>query len=144
MDEPSAQGGSEWNSTARQAVAEAARMLQLRRDLARLELRHDRALVKWFLYFGGGAALLLVCGLPLLLAAAALALARTTPWSADVWLCIFGAVLVFPGLIGLVLSVRRLRAEFCGLRSTWAELHEDLVWIRDWAHQENDHPWGAR
>ena len=88
--------------------------------------------------------LLVLCGLPLLLTAAALGLAQVTDLGAAVWLCFFGAVLVLPGIVAIVLSVRRLRAEFCGLRNTLAELREDLVWIREWASQETDHPWGAR
>ncbi len=144
MIEPSENVSSDWGATARQTAGELARMMQLRRDLADLEIRHDRALVKRFLIVGGTAAVLVLCGLPLLLTSAALRLAQVTDLKAAVWLSFFGAVLVLPGIVALVLSVRRLRAEFCGLRSTLAELREDLVWIREWASQETDHPWGAR
>jgi uncharacterized membrane protein YqjE len=144
MTEPSGKRSSDWGATARRTAGELARMIQLRRDLADLEIRHDRALVKRFLLVGGTAALLVLCGLPLLLTAAALGLAQVTDLGAVGWLSFFGAVLVLPGAVALVLSVRGLRSEFCGLSNTLAELREDLVWIREWASQETDHPWGAR
>lgn len=133
-----------WSASVREAAGELAHMLQLRRDLADLEIRHDRALLRRFALVGGTAALLVVCGLPLWLTAAAWTLAESTGWSFCFWLCLLGAVLVLPGLTAIGLSVRRLRAEFCGLRNTLAELREDAAWMREWAQQETDHPWGAR
>ena len=141
MTEPNASTSSPWGPTARQTAGELAHMIQLRRELAELEFRHDRALVKRFLMVGGTAAVLVVCGLSLLLTAAAWRLGQVTEFSPGAWLFFFGAVLVLPGTVAIVLSIRRLRAEFCGLRNTLAELHEDLVWIREWANQETDHPW---
>ena len=144
MSEPRVKSSGPWGAATRHTAGELARMIQLRRDLAELEVRHDRALVKRFLIVGGTAAVLVVCGLPLFLTAAALGLAQSTDIGTAVWLSFFGAVLVLPGTVAIVLSVRRLRAEFCGLRNTLAELREDLVWLREWANQETDHPWGAR
>jgi uncharacterized membrane protein YqjE len=133
-----------WSSAVQQTASELARAIQLRRELAELELRHDRVVLRRFLSVGGIALALVACGLSLLLTAAADELARATDIRPAAWLSFFGAVLVLPGTVAIVLSVRRLRAEFCGLRNTLAELREDLVWLREWANQETDHPWGAR
>ena len=72
MSESRVHASGPWGPAARQTAGELAQMIQLRRELAELEVRHDRALVKRFLIVGGTAALLVVCGLPLLLTAAAL------------------------------------------------------------------------
>jgi len=82
-----------------ETAGEVARMLQLRRELAELEIRHDRSLVKRFLWVGVPAAVLVLCGLPLLLTAAALRLGQTTELEAALWLLFLGAVLVLPGLV---------------------------------------------
>ncbi len=132
MRERSATGSSRWGVAARQTAGHLAQMIQLRRELAALELQHDRALVRRVLLVGGAAALLVVCGLTLLLTAAALCLAQATNAQPTVWLFILGAVLALPGAVAIGLSVRRVRAEFCGLRNTLAELREDLEWLREW------------
>ena len=43
MIEPSENVSSDWGASARQTAGELARTIQLRRDLADLEIRHDRA-----------------------------------------------------------------------------------------------------
>ena len=121
---------------ARQIAGELAEAIQLRRELAELEVRHDRALLKRFSLVGGLAAALLLCGVPLLLTAAAWWLAQVTELGFVGWLVGFGAVLVVPGTVGLAVGIRRLRGEFCGLQNTLAELREDSLWVREWAHQD--------
>ena len=124
-----------WGATARQIAGELAQAIQLRRDLADLEIRHDRALLKRFLLVGGIAAAMVLSGVPLLLTAAALGLSQVTDLGVADWLVFFGVVLVVPGTVALVLGIRKLRCEFCGLQSTLAELREDSAWVREWANQ---------
>ena len=129
---------------ARQTAGELAQMIQLRRELAELEIaarsRIGQAVPdrRWHSRRAGRVrpAPAVDCR--------SLGLAQVTEIGTARLAVFFGAVLVLPGTVAIVLSVRRLRAEFCGLRNTLAELHEDLVWIREWANQETDHPWGAR
>jgi uncharacterized membrane protein YqjE len=120
---------------ARQVAGELAQAIQLRKALADLEIRHDRALLKRFLLVGGIAAAMVLSGVPLLLTAAARGLSQVTDLGFSGWLVCFGVVLVVPGTVALLLGIRKLRCEFCGLRSTWAELREDAAWVREWANQ---------
>ena len=90
-----------WGATARQIAGELAEAIQLRRELAELEIRHDRALLKRFSLVGGVSAAMVLCGVPLLLTAAAWELAQVTELGFAGWLVCFGAVLVVPGTVGL-------------------------------------------
>jgi hypothetical protein len=121
-----------WSLTARRMAGEFVQAIQLRRDLADLEMGHDRALLKRFALVGGISAALVLCGVPLLLTAAAVGLSQVTELGVASWLVFFGAVLVVPGAVALSLGIRKLRSEFCGLQNTLAELREDLVWVREW------------
>lgn len=125
-----------WGANARQIAGELAEAIQLRRELAELEVRHDRALLKRFSLVGGLAAAMVLCGVPLLLTAAAWELAQVTELGFAGWLVGFGAAFVVPGTVGLAVGIRRLRGEFCGLQNTLAELREDSLWVREWAHQD--------
>ncbi len=83
------------------------------------------ALLKRFSLVGGVSAAMVLCGVPLLLTAAAGELAQVTELGFVGWLIFFGAVLVVPGTVGLAVGIRKLRGEFCGLQNTLAELRED-------------------
>lgn len=144
MNDPSVNTSVGWGATARQIAGELAQAIQLRRDLADLEIGHDRALLKRFSFVGGIAAAMVLCGVPLLLTAAALGLSQVTELGFSGWLVIFGVVLVVPGTVALVLGIRKLRREFCGLHNTLAELREDSVWLREWANQGLDRRWDTR
>ena len=113
-------------------VDEFGRMLRLRRDLAELEIRHDYRLVRRFAVTAGVGVALTLVAVPLLLFVVAHGLEGMTRLSRVDWLLIFGLALVVPGLTISVVAVRKFRTGFCGLRSTLAELNEDLVWLREW------------
>ncbi|MHB8861793.1 MAG: phage holin family protein [Pirellulaceae bacterium] len=119
--------------TARQMAGELAQAIQLRRELVDLELRHDRVVLTRFLLVGGIAAAMVLCGVPLLLTAAAQELAQGTQLDLSAWLTLLGTGLVVPGTVALMLGIRRLRGEFCGLQNTLAELREDVIWMQEWA-----------
>ncbi|MHB8970789.1 MAG: phage holin family protein [Pirellulaceae bacterium] len=136
MNDSNRRTAAGWGATARQIAGELVQAIQLRRDLADLEIRHDRALLKRFLLFGGLAAALVLSGVPLLLTAAALGLSQVTELSLANWLVLMGVVLVVPGTVALVFGIRKVCCEFCGLQSTLAELREDAAWVREWANRD--------
>jgi uncharacterized membrane protein YqjE len=118
-------------------AGELLRMVQLRRELAALEIGHDRALLRRFLLVGGPAAVLTLVGAPLLLLAAARAVAHTLGWDETLSILAAGALFTLPGAVMLILAIRKLRAQFCALRGTLAELNEDLVWLREWTERDD-------
>lgn len=132
--------GDTRNPNLRHLAREATQSLQLRRELAELELGHDRILLQRFAGFGGVAIALIVIGTSLLLVTAAWELAAITQLSFTAWLALLGAACLVPGSWVLWRSIRTVRREFCGLRGTLAELREDLAWLREWIHRENDDP----
>jgi uncharacterized membrane protein YqjE len=121
----------------RQLAREATQSLNLRRELAELELSHDRILLQRFASIGGVAVALIVIGVSLLLVTAAWELSAVTNLSFTAWLALFGAACLVPGSWALWRSIRTLRREFCGLRGTLNELREDLAWLRDLTHRED-------
>lgn len=131
-------GGDTRNPNLRQLAHEATQSLSLRRELAELELGHDRVLLRRFACFGGVAVALIVIGVSLLLVTAAWELSTVTQQSFTAWLVLLGAACLVPGSWVLWRSVRTLRREFCGLRGTLAELREDLAWVREWTNRENE------
>jgi uncharacterized membrane protein YqjE len=116
----------------RQLRAELGRMLQLRRELATLEVHHDRRLIRRCLIVGSLGAAMTLVGLPLLLQIATQQLADLTTLSAAAWTLIMGAVLLVPGLLLVARAIGKFRSDFRGLRDTLAELNEDLIWLREW------------
>lgn len=122
----------------RQLAREATQSLNLRRELAELELSHDRALIQRFASVGGVAVALIIVGVSLLLVTAAWELSTVTNLSFTAWLALFGAACLVPGSWVLWHSIRTLRREFCGLRGTLNELREDVAWLRDLTHREDD------
>lgn len=137
MSDTSAERSRNWSPTVRQLADEAAQSLQLRRELAELELGHDRALLTRFACVGGVAMSLVIVGVTLLLVMAAWELSQITALSFSAWLALLGTVTLVPGAFWLARSVLRVRQEFCGLRGTLAELREDLAWWRDWTIQDS-------
>jgi uncharacterized membrane protein YqjE len=131
-------GGETRSPNLRQLTREATQSLQLRRDLAELELGHDRLLLQRFAIVGSLAASLVIVGISLLLATAAWELSHITNLSFSAWLALLGIACLVPGGWILWGSVRTVRQEFCGLRGTLSELREDLAWLREWTHREND------
>ena len=140
MSDPQGTGSETRRPNLRQLAREATQSLNLRRELAELELGHDRVLIQRFAIVGGIAVALIVIGISLLLVTAAWELSAVTNLSFTAWLALFGAACLVPGSWVLWRSIRTLRREFCGLRGTMNELREDLAWLREWIHRENDDP----
>jgi uncharacterized membrane protein YqjE len=122
----------------RQLAREATRSLNLRRELAELELGHDRVLIQRFASVGGCAIALIIIGVSLLLVTAAWELSAVTNLSFTAWLALLGVTCLVPGGWVLWGSVRTVRREFCGLRGTLTELREDLAWLREWTNRADD------
>lgn len=122
-----------WRSRLKRAAAELGRMAALRRELAALELAHDRRLLRRSAVAGGIGFVLLIVGLTLLFQAAARGLALVTVLGISAWGLIIGSLLFLPGILLVAAAIRKARADFRGLRSTLAELNEDLIWLREWA-----------
>ncbi len=120
-----------WKQRVRLFAVELREAVNLRRELATLEIEHDRQLLRRGIIVGGIGAIMAVVGLPLLLQGTAQWLATMTRLSVTTWTLIFGTLLLVPGTLLLVRTIRRSRSSFCGLRSTLPELNEDMVWFRD-------------
>ena len=123
---------SPWKQHLHGLVSELSQMLQLRRDLAALEIAHDRRLLRRAIILGGIGAVMVVTGLPLLLLAAAAKLGTVTQINGIGWTVILALALVAPGAWILAQTVRKTRSNFYALRGTLSELQEDLIWLRDW------------
>jgi uncharacterized membrane protein YqjE len=137
MNSPPEPATSLWSSEARQLAANAVEMLELRRELAELEVRHDAQAGKRLGLVGGVAAVLIVTALPLLLTALAHGLAGWTRINdPSVWMLILGGFSLFLGAGLGWAAYRRFRSDFSGLRGTLAELQEDVVWLREWTQSE--------
>ncbi|MBM4094830.1 MAG: phage holin family protein, partial [Planctomycetes bacterium] len=132
MNSAHAETSASWSGRTRRLASELLRMVQLRRELAELEIRHDYRTLRRLAVVGGSGALLVVVGLPLLFVALAHGLANVTTLGVVSWLVILASTLMVPGATILMLAIRRFRAEFSGLRATRAELQEDLIWLREW------------
>ncbi len=113
-------------------IEDLAAAFDARRDLARLEVRHDLGLLRHFARRAGLGIILIVGGLPLVLVSLASLLASTTTWSLATWSVLLAAVFCLPGL-GLVwFAWRRLRQNVTALQQTREELLEDLAWLKEW------------
>ena len=131
-------GHRPWGPALQQLAGELNQSLQTRRELAELEIGHDRSLLRRFAMVGGAATGVLLIGVSLLLTAAAWELSQVTDLSFATWLTLLGIVLCVPGSLALARGIHTLRTEFCGLRGTLAELREDLAWLREWTHREGE------
>ncbi len=138
MTSSSESSTSFWSSDARQLAAQAVEMLEMRRELAELEIRHDALVGRRLAFVGGAAAVLVITALPLLLAALAHGLAEWTRIeSPALWMLLLGGFCLLLGAgIGWA-AYRRFRNDFSGLRNTRTELQEDLVWLREWTRSES-------
>ena len=137
MSNPTPTSTSFWSAEARQLAGHAVEMLELRRDLAQLELQHDAQVGKRLAIGGGIGAILVITAWPLLLSSLAIGLSRWTQLhSPAIWLLILGGFSLFLGFgIGWA-AYQRFRADFTGLKCTLAELNEDLAWLREWTQSQ--------
>lgn len=125
-----------WPPKARRLAHDAVENLQVRRELLELEVRHDVRSIRRLVIVGGIGLILIVIGLPVLLLAMAHQLAEVTSWNIIIWSLILAAAVIVPGGIVLVGAIGRFRHEFSGLHHSLAELHEDMLWLREWTDAE--------
>jgi uncharacterized membrane protein YqjE len=125
-----------WKQRLQPLAAELSRMLALRRELAALEVAHDRQLLQQGGIVGGIGALLAVLGATQLVQSLAGYLASVTVLSTTAWSLIFGLLFLVPGGLLIYRVYCKIRSRFCGLQGTLAELQEDLVWLREWTGSE--------
>jgi uncharacterized membrane protein YqjE len=116
--------------------SELAEMLALRWQLARLELEADLRLARRLAVVFAAAAVMTLTALPLWASAAAELLDGRWGIGRAGWLAVFGAVLLAAAALGTFVAWRRFRAKLVGLRETLEELHEDLVWLREWRGED--------
>ncbi len=124
-----------WSREARQFASDALQMLQLRRELAELEIRHDASAGRRLAIVGGAGTVLILSSLPLWLNSLAIGLSTWTSVSHVVWLLLLAAFSFSVGVAVTWSAYRRFRREFSGLRGTLAELNEDVIWLREWTER---------
>jgi len=119
------------------AGAEVGEMARLRWQLARLELDESIGQVKRLAIVLGIAALMALTALPVLVVWLAETLAiHAGYFPARGWMLVLALALLLVAGSGGWLAWRRFRRRFTGLEETIEELHEDLVWLRDWMGQD--------
>ena len=112
--------------------AELGEMLGLRWQLARLEFDAALEVVKRLAILAVIAVVMLITALPLAAVIAADHLDGACGISRTGWLT--GFALLLAGSAGLIAwtAWRRFRTRYAGFEETLEELHEDIVWIREW------------
>jgi len=121
-----------WKTPWRRLSREVYQAVELRRELAELEIQHDRRLLRrggLWMTLGIVAAII---GTGSLLQAAACSLATHTSWDVASWNMLLGAALSAPGIFVVFQTYRKTRHNLRVLRGTLAELHEDVIWLREW------------
>lgn len=136
MHETEATLSGTWRNQAKALVGDVVRAVQLRRELAELEVWHDVRAARRLAFVGGVGALLVVTGLPVYVICAVHSLAAHTSLGFIGWALILASLLVVPGMITLAVAVARFRSDFSGLRRTLTELNEDMVWLREWVERQ--------
>ncbi len=132
MHETEAASSGTWKDQAKVLAGDVVRAVQLRRELAELEVRHDANAVRRLAIVGGVGALLAITGLPVYIICAAQGLAARTSLGFVSWALILASLLVAVGVLALAVAVARFRSEFSGLRRTLSELNEDMIWLQEW------------
>jgi hypothetical protein len=129
-------------SNAKEAIgslaADLQEMARLRWQLAQLELAASARQIRWLVIGLLIAGVVVLSSLPLLIVAAADALAGTAGISFAGWLLILALGLLVGGIAGGWLVWRCFRRRFVGLEQTLEELREDAVWLQEWVGREED------
>ncbi|MBN2294971.1 MAG: phage holin family protein [Pirellulales bacterium] len=107
-------------------------MAELRWKLAKLELTADVHTTVRLVVILLVAVLLTLIALPVLVVSLGSLLDGTWGLSQSGWLLIFGLTFLATAGLGGFLGWRRFRRNFIGLEETLEELHEDMIWLREW------------
>ena len=116
--------------------ADLEKMVTLRWELARLELREAVGPGKRLAITLLAAAVMGLCALPILAVAAAVWFDGRLEISSAGWLSIFGFGLLLGGAAAGYLGWRRFRRRFVIMQQTLEELREDLVWLKEMMNDE--------
>jgi hypothetical protein len=111
--------------------ADVGEMLQLRWELARLEIQADIGHLKRLAVVWGVAAVTALTSLPLFATCIADALDGRLGIARKGWLLIFGLGLLCTAVICVYLGRIWFRRRFVGLKQTLEELREDLEWVKE-------------
>jgi uncharacterized membrane protein YqjE len=112
-------------------------MLELRWQLARLELEEAGRASRRLAVRAALAGVLGLTALPLVAVAAADGLDGWLGWGRAAWLAVFAATLLSLATVIALAAWRRFRREFTGMAETLEELREDAVWLREWTGKQN-------
>jgi type VI protein secretion system component VasK len=111
--------------------------LQLRWELARLEIQADLARLKCLVFIWGIAAVMALTALPLLATALADTLDGWHGIARRGWLLIFGLALLGVAVISAYGCWLWFRRRFIGLQESLEELREDLEWAKETTNAED-------
>jgi uncharacterized membrane protein YqjE len=112
-------------------TADLGEMLQLRWELARLEIQADLGHLKRLAFIWGVAAVMALTSLPLFATCIADALDGRLGIARWGWLLIFGLALLCTAVICMYFGRLWFRRRFTGLKQTLEELREDLEWVKE-------------
>jgi uncharacterized membrane protein YqjE len=112
-------------------AADVQEMVQLRWELARLELQADLRNIKRLVIFFCAAAVMILTALPLLVSYLAEKLDGWQGIARGGWLLIFGLVLLGAGAVVALGAWIWFRRRFLGLQESLEELREDLEWMKE-------------
>ena len=107
-------------------------LVNLRWELARLEIAEARQAARRFVYAAIPCAMMAAAVVPLVAVAAAERLAGVARLGKLGWLVVFAAALAALATGLGWWAWRRFRRDFNGLAQTREELREDLAWLREW------------
>jgi hypothetical protein len=112
-------------------AADLHEMIQLRWELARLEIQADLSRIKRLAFIWGVAGVMAMTAVPLLATCLAETLDGWQGIARRGWLLIFGLTLLGTAAIGIYGSWFWFRRRFTGLQETLEELREDLQWAKE-------------
>jgi uncharacterized membrane protein YqjE len=125
----------------RSLAGELREMFRLRWELLRIEAVADLKNVRRLLIATAVSGVLVLTSLPLMISAAADALAGVWQIARWGWLLIFAATLVILAAGIAFLAWRHFRRRIVGFQETLEELNEDRVWLEEWLRKNKQ---GAR
>jgi hypothetical protein len=123
-------------------IAEVRAMVALRGQLAGVELRGTIGAIRQLLIRLVVVAAVTVVAVSVLAVAAAEGLAWWLDLDRLACLAVCGGVLLVIAAGGGYLAWRGFRSRFCGMEQSLEELREDLLWLKQWAGQIDEHPDG--
>jgi uncharacterized membrane protein YqjE len=113
-------------------------LFQDRWELVHLEVAASLRSIRRLLFVLIPAVVVLLLCLPVLIVALATAADGWQGVAAWGWMLIFAGVLMAAAILAGGLAYRRFRRDFRGLEESLEELHEDLVWLREWTEGTTD------